>query len=122
MLAVLLLHGVHYYFLTSCMQLPHIACFMFIFPIPASPLNGLTPQSTKLMKPMSTVVEEHSLQSVPECGIDDIAELCDQINVCFSFYSCLLCVLGSINYFLHLFLHQNMTNKSIHCSFLGSKE
>ncbi|KFM64006.1 Kinesin-like protein KIF13A, partial [Stegodyphus mimosarum] len=42
-----------------------------------SPLNGLTPQSTKLVKPMSTVVEEQSLQSVPECGLDDSAEFCD---------------------------------------------
>ncbi|KAG8178989.1 hypothetical protein JTE90_012501 [Oedothorax gibbosus] len=41
-----------------------------------SPLNGLTPQSTKLVKPMSTVVEEQSLQSVPECGLDD-SEFCD---------------------------------------------
>lgn len=46
-------------------------------PYLTSPLNGLTPQSTKLMKPMSTVVEEHSLQSVPECGIDDTTDFCD---------------------------------------------
>lgn len=53
--------------------------------ISASPLNGLTPQSTKLMKPMSTVVEEHSLQSVPECGIDDSTEFCD--HVCLKYLS-----------------------------------
>nr|XP_042901617.1 kinesin-like protein KIF13A isoform X1 [Parasteatoda tepidariorum] len=41
----------------------------------SSPLNGLTPQSTKLVKPMSTVVEE--LQSVPECGLDESSEFCD---------------------------------------------
>ncbi|XP_054711552.1 kinesin-like protein KIF13A isoform X2 [Uloborus diversus] len=45
-----------------------------------SPLNGLTPQSTKLVKPMSTVVEEHSLQSVPECGLDDSSEFCDHLR------------------------------------------
>ncbi|XP_055939213.1 kinesin-like protein KIF13B isoform X2 [Argiope bruennichi] len=42
-----------------------------------SPLNGLTPQSTKLVKPMSTVLEEQSLQSVPECGLDESTEFCD---------------------------------------------
>ncbi|GIY38973.1 kinesin-like protein KIF13A [Caerostris extrusa] len=42
-----------------------------------SPLNGLTPQSTKLVKPMSTVLEEQSLQSVPECGLDENTEFCE---------------------------------------------